>query len=401
MNKEKVIAFFILMMLGSIVIFTGLRIRENRVTVINVEGYEIEYHPTDRKLSEILDWIEFRDGNEPGSSLDGIRVKLGEPDAWIGLAIPKPAYFLEDNRVVVFYFSSPDVHLHLSRIALYRENGDIRVIDRDTEQREESPESIRQFFNTITDDMLNACEAENYWDAYWDDPLVYLNHFDENDKNVRLYGISAAEETAMLLTVEGEKVLIGHPFRNLWNYPPGLNVCDIDSDGMDEVIISLRTVCDTNRSRRYVLLVCDYEKKWNVYMYDDYVKDVEAIIKSSFKDGIFTFSDNDGNILWESEKIWDQATEYENTDFEIDMGFYTRESDVATTSYVVLDESILLFQDGSPDDGTILLDIRPCIGLTGYEYGWATPIRLVFYVTFADGDFEITGYAGYLYRVHK
>ena len=399
-NKKRIITFFILMMIGLIVIFTGLWIRENRVLIINVEGYEIEYHPTDRKLWEILAAIECY-GNDEGSSLDEISDKLGEPDAWVGYSIPDPAYFLDDNRVAVFSFSSySNKYTQLRRIALYRENGDIRVINADTEQREESSESIRHFYKTITDDMLNACDAESYRDAYWNDPLVLLNEFNENNKNVKLYGISVAEEAAMILTIDGEKVLIEYPFRNLWNYRPLLNVCDIDSDGMDEVIISLRTVCGPPY-RRYVLFVCDYEKKWNVYMYDDYVEDVEAIIKSKFENGIFTYLDNDGNILWESAQIWDQATEYEATNFESDMGFYARKKEIRKSSNVVLDDSILLFQNGSYDDETVIMEIVPWIELDIYEeYGWSSPIRFVFYVGFSDGDFEITGYAGYWYRIH-
>ncbi len=83
------------MMIGFIVIFAGLWIRENRVTIINVEGHEIEYHPTDRKLSEMLGEIKLFGENGQGSSFDEISDKLGEPDAWVGTGTTqRPVYLL-------------------------------------------------------------------------------------------------------------------------------------------------------------------------------------------------------------------------------------------------------------------------------------------------------------------
>lgn len=68
--------------------------------------------------------------------------------------------------------------------------------------------------------------------SYQNDSLILLNRFDEN---VRLYGLSAGEQTAMLLYIRGEKVLIESTFHNFYQELPKLNVYDVDGDGEDEV----------------------------------------------------------------------------------------------------------------------------------------------------------------------
>ena len=50
----------------------------------------------------------------------------------------------------------------------------------------ETPENVQQLFNTITEDMLNACDTDPSSESYWNDSLVFLNQF---NKNARLYGI--------------------------------------------------------------------------------------------------------------------------------------------------------------------------------------------------------------------
>lgn len=215
----------------------------------------------------------------------------------------------------------------------------------------------------ITDDMLNACNTYPSSDSYWNDSLILLN---QSDENVRLYGLSAGEQTAMLLYIRGEKVLIEYPFptfRNFYEELPKLSVYDVDGDGEDEVIISLRTY--TGSIRRYALWVCDYEQIWNVYLYEDYLQDIEDTIHYSYeeKNRTIAFLDNSENVLWEKE-LPDWADTYMGVvNFEDDMGF---------------------------DAETMQMDVIPRIKLEDslpYE-----PVSIIFNIRFDNGNFEIDGY---------
>lgn len=238
--------------------------------------------------------------------------------------------------------------------------------DAKSENNTETFENVQQFFDTITDDMLNAFEAYPSLDSYWNDPLILLNQF---NKNVRLYGINVNEETAMLLYFEGEKILIEEDpfpsFHNLYQEIPKLNVCDVDSDGENEVLISLRTV--TGSISRYAMLVCDCEDEWNVYMYSDYLEDIEDEIEYRYDDKInlFTFLDNNGNVLWEG-KLPEWTNEYAYT-------------------------GVVNFGDMMEFDAeTFQMHIVPQIELENslpYE-----PIRITFDLGFTDGHFKIAGY---------
>ena len=85
--------------------------------------------------------------------------------------------------------------------------------DTKSENTTETFENVQQFFDTVTDDMLNAFETYPSFDSYWNDSLILLNQF---NKDVRLYGINVNEQTAMLLYIEGEKILIeDDPFPKL------------------------------------------------------------------------------------------------------------------------------------------------------------------------------------------
>ena len=125
MSNKKVIPFFVLIIAGSIAVFTilwfGMK-NENKNT-INIEGFEIEYSVTDRELTT-------GDFNsiEMGSSIFEINDKLGEPDTWIGSGMLRPVYFLNDNRVVVLHFEYPAACDGLREIVLIDENGKSRII---------------------------------------------------------------------------------------------------------------------------------------------------------------------------------------------------------------------------------------------------------------------------------
>lgn len=91
--------------------------------VIDVEGFEVEYTSTGRKLTieDIYD-IELK------NSAYDINDRLGEPDAWIGSGMPRPVYFLKDNKVVVFHFKYPAALEELIKIVLINENGESQII---------------------------------------------------------------------------------------------------------------------------------------------------------------------------------------------------------------------------------------------------------------------------------
>lgn len=238
----------------------------------------------------------------------------------------------------------------------------------------ETFENMQQFFDSITNDMLNAFETYPSFDSYWNDPLVLLNQFDEN---VRLYGINVNGQTAMLLFINGEKVLIEETsfpsFQNLYQELPHLNVFDVDDDGADEVMISLRTVTGSPISR-YAMLVCDREDEWNIYMYHDYLEDVQDIIQYRYDDenNSITFLDNKDNVLWEGK-----------------LPEWTKEYIYAGT--VNFGDNIRF------DAETFQMDIVPGIELENslpYE-----PIKIIFNLGFMDGEFKIVGYDINAYRM--
>lgn len=233
--------------------------------------------------------------------------------------------------------------------------------EKECKNNTETFEDVQQLFNTITEDMLNACDTVPSSESYWNDSLVFLGQFD----NARLFGIGVDEQTAMLLHIDGEKVLIEYPFTNLYQELPKLNLYDIDSDGMDEAIISLRTF--TGSIRKYAICVCDHDDTWNVYMYDDYLQDVEDMIKYRYddKNNTIIFMDDNDNILWNEElPEWTNIYSYTGVvNFENNMGF---------------------------DAETIQMDVVPQIELKDslpYE-----PIKIIFNISFVNGDFEIVSY---------
>lgn len=226
----------------------------------------------------------------------------------------------------------------------------------------ETTEDIEVLFNGITDEMLSACDSYPASEAYWNDSLILLNEY-SND--VRLYGISSGDKQAMILYVSGEKLLIEYPFRNLYEEKQKLNVDDIDNDGMDEVIISSRIY--TGSVKRYALWVCDYEDKWNVYMYENYLNDITNTIYYDYNENYnkITFLDSDNNVLWEgSLPEWTDDYPYMGTvNFENNMEF---------------------------DAEMMRLEVIPQIELENslpYE-----PIRIIFDIGFSNGDFEISNF---------
>lgn len=84
--------------------------------VIRVDGWDIEYTISDRKLT-----VEDFESIELGSSFAEIESKLGEPDGWVGSGILSPVYVLEDNSAVELIFANDATDEDLSAIYLYKE----------------------------------------------------------------------------------------------------------------------------------------------------------------------------------------------------------------------------------------------------------------------------------------
>lgn len=122
MTNKKIMMLVVLIMVGLGILFL-LSSREEKNMFIDVEGFEIEYTSTSRELTiEDIDDIELK------SSAHDIDNRLGEPDAWIGSGMPRPVYFLKDNKVVVFHFKYPAALEELIRIVLINENGESQII---------------------------------------------------------------------------------------------------------------------------------------------------------------------------------------------------------------------------------------------------------------------------------
>lgn len=123
-TRRKIIILLIIVSLVSLnVIFINLWIKgkEKEKMIINVEGFEIEYNQTSRKMEDIED-IGL------GCSIQEISDKLGEPDTWIGSGMLRPVYFLENNKVVVFHFNYPAACEDLRQVVLISDNGENQII---------------------------------------------------------------------------------------------------------------------------------------------------------------------------------------------------------------------------------------------------------------------------------
>lgn len=124
-TRRKIIIVLIILIVGLNFIFMRLWIKgkEKERMIIRVEGFEIEYNLTSRKIT-----MEDIDDINLGSSIQEISNKLGEPDTWIGSGMLRPVYFLENNKVVVFHFENPLVCEDLKLAVLISENGESQII---------------------------------------------------------------------------------------------------------------------------------------------------------------------------------------------------------------------------------------------------------------------------------
>lgn len=223
-------------------------------------------------------------------------------------------------------------------------------------------DDLMVYFDSITDNELDALEQSPSLDEYQNSPLVLLNWYNDD---VRLYGLSVEEETAMLLYIQGEKVLINRPYRNNHISYPEVNVYDADGDGKEEIFISRETMTGSP-GFWYELLVCDYENEWVVCDYSDYVEDIESLIDYSYDEALktITFLNNkDGAVLAEVT-LPDWTEEYPYTGV-VDLAVYIRF-----------------------DAETMSMEAAPGIILENSAVPY-TPIKMVFQIGYENDDFEI------------
>lgn len=225
-------------------------------------------------------------------------------------------------------------------------------------------DDLMVYFDSITDNELDALEQSPSLDEYQNSPLVLLNWYNDD---VRLYGLSVEEETAMLLYIQGEKVLINRPYRNNHISYPKVNVYDADGDGKEEIFISRETMTGSP-GFWYELLVCDYENEWVVCDYADYVEDIESLIDYSYDEALntITFLNNKNGAVLAEVTLPDWTEEYPYTGV-VDFADYIR-FDAETMS-----------MEAAP--GIILENSIPY-----------TPITMVFHVSYENDDFEIELY---------
>lgn len=121
-TRRKIIILLIIVSLVSLnVVLINLWMKGTEKKIICVEGFEIEYNQTDRKMEDVED-IGL------GCSIQEISDKLGEPDTWIGCGMLRPVYFLGNNKVVVFHFNYPAACEDLRQVVLISDNGENQII---------------------------------------------------------------------------------------------------------------------------------------------------------------------------------------------------------------------------------------------------------------------------------
>lgn len=124
-EKKILIIFFSIIVIAGFIIFFILNKNEEETKkkIIRVDGFDMEYTITERKLK-----IEEFNILELGSSLDEIENILGAPDGWIGSGILRPVYVLENENTVVCYFLYPHTCEELKKIEVfYKKGGKVKL----------------------------------------------------------------------------------------------------------------------------------------------------------------------------------------------------------------------------------------------------------------------------------
>lgn len=232
------------------------------------------------------------------------------------------------------------------------------------EEEEEVYEDVADFFDAITGDMLDACKNPPASDESFDnDPMILLNWYSDD---IRLYGINVGKEEAMLLYAQGEKMLISHPYRNIYRLSPMMKVYDRDLDDVEEVIIGSIIGSDTSGDR-FALTVCDYEDGWKVYDYDDWQQDVEELVHYQYDEAknSVIFLDKKDTTLSEVVLPREWAGEF-------------------------ADKGVISFEDDNFFNiEALYLEVRPHIGLKNMREDPYIPIVMIFDINYTDGEFEM------------
>ena len=165
-------------------------------------------------------------------------------------------------------------------------------------------EETRGFFETVTLDMLNECDAEaeqrsneEFLKAYDEDPLILLKEYSEN--NCKIYGISIESENeaedAMILRFGDDYFFVELGYRNRYYEPPILSCYDVDGDGAWEAVLSTRWMTGTGfHVDRFG--ICEFENtdaegnftldtKCVTYRYEreDYLSEIEERITARYE----------------------------------------------------------------------------------------------------------------------
>lgn len=224
---------------------------------------------------------------------------------------------------------------------------------------------LETWFDSITGDMLDACSSEpETIEAFDHDPLILLNWYRDD---IRLYGINVGEgrkDEATLLYVQGEKVLLPYPYRNLYYDTPDVNVLDADEDGKEEVVISRRNGTGTP-GYWFTLLIVDQENDWVIHEYDQCVEDIEALVE-------YRYQDTSDTLTFLNRRTGKVLTEIPLPDWTEEYPY---------TGKVEYANSIRY------DVKTMQLQVEPWILLENSLPYW--PVAFVFDIQYRNGEFEI------------
>lgn len=113
-TKKRYFIIFMIMVMLILIYFLSDRKEKDRM-VIRVDGWDMEYTVSDRKLT-----IEDFEKIEIGSSLDEIENKLGKPDGWVGGGILFPVYVLDNKSAVELVFEKETTCEGLVAIYMYK-----------------------------------------------------------------------------------------------------------------------------------------------------------------------------------------------------------------------------------------------------------------------------------------
>jgi len=242
--------------------------------------------------------------------------------------------------------------------------------------------TTKELYERITDDVLYDGERGDIRQ----DNVHYFKYIDEfdtasaaivalgttEDKSVCAFGLEIDEEQAILLDIEGEKVYLPFSFRNQYNQYPKLKYVDIDEDGQKEVIFS-QIIVTGNPWIKYQLLVCDKEESWRAYEYNDYLSEVEKLIRFTYEeqDQHIIFSSENGQILYDAKMpAWTEQYPFNGkVDFDGYVRFDALEQTLTIEPFIVCENSLpfrpiqlvfdVIYHQGQFDLSNVTVQVNP------------------------------------------